>query len=361
MLLMSGGGSSAVHAAEDCTAPAPVCAARTAVFQIGAFDPFGSAVRIAPDMLVSNRHVVADETTVKITLADGSTIDGQAIPTTFAGDLILIRAALPDGPVLTPAEDLEGSYYTVGFDLSRKTIGTFKKGDLLLKPAEGKPYARLYHTAQSQPGVSGGALVNAAGKLVGIATSGGEGRNEAIPASQIAMLKTSSGPEHKVASLAIGKAYRECTILVDKARRSRDTIPPEIAKDIDSACGASGNRQLYDLAGQIFGTSRMFDQSINYFQRSLDKDPNAINSRLSIVVIFSFAQRYKDAAEHVRWLLTIIPENQEVQRFAVRVGKSIGDKAMIARGLKLIEIHNPGALEAAKRFVDAPVRSPKRN
>jgi len=360
-MLMAGIGENTAHAAEDCSAPDPVCAAQAAVFQIGAFDPFGSAVRIAPDMLVSNRHVVADETTVKITLANGSTIDGEAIPTTFAGDLILIRAALPEGPFLAPAKDFEGSYYTVGFDLSRKAIGIFKKGDLLLKPAEGKPYARLYHTAQSQPGVSGGALVNADGKLVAIATSGGEGRNEAIPASQISMLKESSGPEHKAASLAIGRAYRECTILVDKARRSRDTIPPGIAKDIDRSCSASGNRQLYDLAGQIFGISRMFDQSISYFQRSLDKDPNAINTRLSIVVILSFAQRYKDAADHVRWLLTIIPENQEVQRFAVRVGKSIEDKAMVARGLKLIEIHNPGALEAAKRFIDAPARTPKRN
>ncbi len=358
---MSSGGGIAVHAAEDCKAPDPVCAARTAVFQIGAFDPFGSAVRIAPDMLVSNRHVVADESTVKITLPDGSKIDGQAVPTIFAGDLILIRAPLPEGPFLSPAENIEGSYFTVGFDLSRKAIEVFKKGELLLKPAEGKPYARLYHTAQSQPGVSGGALVNAAGKLVAIATSGGEGRNEAIPASQIAMLQASSGPEHEAVSLAIGKAYRECTILVDRARRSRDTIPPEVAKEIDRSCSASGNRQLYDLAGQTFGVSRMFDRSIGYFQRSLEKDPNAINTRLSIVVILSFAQRYKDAAEHVRWLLTIIPENQEVQRYAIRVGKSIGDKAMVARGLKLIEVHNPNALEAAKRFIDAPARTLKRN
>ena len=329
---------------------------RDAVFQIKAFDPFGSAVRIGPDLLVSSRHVVADETRITITLADGKTVVGDAVPTSYDGDLILIRAKLPDGPVLKPAGDMDGDLYTIGFDLARKTVGVFNKGTVLLKPADGKPYARLHHTAQSQPGVSGGALVNAKGDFIAVAASGGEGRNEAVPASQIALLKSMSGPEHKDKSTAVGKAYRECTILVSQAQRTRDKVPPDIADKIDTACSASGNRQLFDLAAQIFGVSRMFDKSIGYFERGLDKDPNAVNTRLSIVVILSFAQRYKEAAKHVQWLLAVIPENDEVQRYAIRIGKETGDKAMVARGLKLIETHNPQGLEAAKRFIEAPAR-----
>lgn len=49
-------------AARDCEAPQPVCAAAASVFALSGFSPVGSAVRIGPGLLVTSRHVVADET-----------------------------------------------------------------------------------------------------------------------------------------------------------------------------------------------------------------------------------------------------------------------------------------------------------
>ena len=49
-----------------CDAPAAVCAARGAVYAVSSFDPLASAVLVAPDLLVTNRHVVADQTRVVV-------------------------------------------------------------------------------------------------------------------------------------------------------------------------------------------------------------------------------------------------------------------------------------------------------
>ncbi len=60
LALLAWGQAQAQDSAQDsaqesgCAAPAPVCAARAAVFPLGSrFDPLASAVRIGPDLLVT--------------------------------------------------------------------------------------------------------------------------------------------------------------------------------------------------------------------------------------------------------------------------------------------------------------------
>ncbi len=330
---------------------------RASVFRVSAFDPHGSAVRIGPDLLVTNRHVVADETKATVHLPDGTSLSGSVVPTSFEGDLVLIEARLPDGPVATLGTDVEGDLHTVAQDIGTRKIAVFPKGRVILKSDPSKPYARLHHTAYSQPGTSGGALVNDEGALVGLATSGGEGRFEAVPAAQIAGLEAISGPSHASRSAAIGQAYRKCTLLVEKAIRSNDELPENIVRELTGSCEASGNRQLFDLAAQALGRSRKFDGSVAFFERALEKDLNAINSRIGLVVTLMFARRHKQAVPHVHWLLKVIPTAPAVHRYAVQAGKLAGDKALAERGLELIAKHDPAQLEAAKRFVDSPIPS----
>lgn len=343
-------------AQEGCEAPEPVCDARDAVFGISAFDPVGSAVRIAPDLLVTNRHIVADEKKVTITLQDKSKIEGEVVPSSFAGDAILIKAKLPDGPVLKPASEIATELWTVGEDISAKTIKVYPKGKLLLAPAQGKPFARIHHTAYSQPGNSGGALVNDKGELVGITASGGAGRFEAVPASQIAALQAVSGPAYEEKSVSLGKHVRECTLMLEKARRLGDNLPDKIAEVVKTSCAASENRQLYDLTGQLFGRQRKLDEAIAFFEKSLEKDPNAINSRLGLVITLRFARKLEEAKPHLRWLLDVIPEERMIHPIALAVGKATKDQELIDEGLALIEKHAPNQLEAAKNFIKSPVR-----
>lgn len=342
-------------AQEDCTAPEPVCAARAAVFGISAFDPVGSAVRIGPDLLVTNRHVVADEKTVEVWLEPGRKIEGEVVPSAFKGDMILVRAQLPEGPVLKPGSDISGDLWSVGHDISAKAVKVYPKGEVLLAPYEGKPYSRLHHTAYNQPGNSGGALVNAAGELVGVTASGGEGRFEAVPSGQIAALKAQSGPDKADESSALGKHVRECTLILEKARRVRRELPDPLAGVVAESCTASENRQLYDLSGQLLGRHRRFDAAIAFFQKSLEKDPNAINSRLALVITLRFARRLEEAKEHVNWLLDVIPEERTIHPIVLAIGKVTKDQALIDRALALIEKHAPNQLEAAKNYLKSPI------
>jgi hypothetical protein len=186
------------------------------------FDPVGSAVRISPTRLVTARHVVADEPSASLTLADGQVIEARVVPSDYPGDLILLESdALPPGPSLAPEEvGPEAALYTVASDVGSRRIRTYDPGHLRLALPPDRPLARLHHDAYSQPGHSGGALVDEAGRLVGIVASGGEGRFEAIPAAAIAALSARSGPDFAAASAESGAGLYPVAGGVPRSRRA---------------------------------------------------------------------------------------------------------------------------------------------
>ena len=354
-------GGAAAKAEEDrCQAPEPVCAARGRVFRIASFDPVASAVLIGPGLLVTNRHVVADLPWADVFPPGGPVMRAQVVATDYPGDLVLLRAeGLNGGPALEMAPaDAGAEVYAVGVDVGRERVRVYAPGRIILPPAEGKPLARLHHSAHSQPGNSGGALVDGAGRLVGIVTSGGEGRHEAIGATQLAVLRARSGPRYADASRALGVHYRKCIEALEQARRG----PAEAALGdaIAESCVASGNRQLFDLAGQFFGGARRVDDSVAMFERALEQDPNAINSRLGLAVMLDFSRRYGAAVPHLAWLLGVVPADRRVLRLAVQVGKWGGNADLAQRALALLEKHHPDLAPRARDFLadDRPPPGP---
>ena len=337
-----------------CQAPASVCAARAAVFAVSSFDPFASAVRIGPDLLVTNRHVVADEPRAEVILPDGRRVGAEVVPTSYPGDLILLRAdGLGAGPVLQPADaSLETDLYTVGVDIDARRVRTYAPGQLLLAPAPGKPLARLHHAAHSQPGNSGGALVDGDGRLAGIVTSGGEGRNEVIPAIEVAVLKAQSGPRHGAQSARLGAAYRVCYKALELAGRAGRRLVETAAGALSRECGASGNRQLFDLAAQAHGLAGRLADSRAMFELALDQDPHAINSRIGLVVTLQIAQHFTEAVAHAAWLVEVLPGDLQVLRLALISGKRGGAPELAERAVTLLEAHHPLIAPSARKFLD---------
>ncbi len=362
LLGLVAGGAAAGAQEERCQAPKPVCAVRGRVVRIASFDPVASAVLIGPGLLVTNRHVVADNPWADVFPPGGPVRRARVVPTDYPGDLVLLRAeGLNGGPALEIAPaDAGAELYAVGVDVGRERVRVYAPGRIILQPAEGKPLARLHHSAHGQPGNSGGALVDGAGRLVGIVTSGGEGRHEAIGAAQLAVLRARSGPRYADASRALGAHYRKCIEALERARRRRGPAEAAVGDVIAESCAASGNRQFFDLAGQFFGRARRFDDSVAMFERALEQDPNAINSRLGLAIILDFARRYGAAVPHLAWLLGVLPADRRVLRLSVQVGKWGGDPDLAQRALALLEIHHPDIAPRARDFLadDRPPPGP---
>ena len=353
--------TSAQAQGETCDQPAPVCAARDAVFAVSAFDPVASAVRIGPARLVTTRHGIADQEQIVLFLADGSRREARAVPSDYPGDLLLLEAeGLPEGPILEIATaEIGEPLHTVGADVGRGAVRAYDPGPLRFQPAEGFALARLHHGAYSQPGNSGGALVDAEGRLVGIVASGGEGRFEAVPAAEIAALEARSGPEHRDASAEIGAAVRICTLLLEDLHQAgRRRLEDQEARAVTTACRRSGNRQLFDLAGQTLGRTGRGEAAVALFEQALAEDPNAVNSRIGLVVTLNLARRYEDTLPHLRWLLDKADEDLQVLRLAIQSGVWGGDEAMAREAFERLKVANPQMAPAAKRFLDNPPPRP---
>jgi hypothetical protein len=346
--------------ADSCNAPEPVCAAARNVVMISSFEPVGSAVILGKGLLVTNRHMVADNPEVEVVLADGTKLRARVAPSDYPGDLVELLATGIDAAPLPRNETVspDTTLYVIGFDVGRGAVRVYAPGHLIAPKAE-TPLARLHHNARSLPGNSGGALVDASGALVGIVASGGEGRNEAIPVDALTRLHASSGPDKIEASLGIGRAYRRCAERLDSVRAAGQRMSEGDAIEISAACLATGNRQLLDLAGQTLGASRDLPRALEMLERSNRIDPNAPNALISLAVTYHIAGRFKDEIPLLYRGLKLMPDEPQLLRLALQAGIWGGDKELADLAMRQIETKLPEMAPAARRFYDAAPPPPR--
>ncbi|MEM7224260.1 MAG: trypsin-like peptidase domain-containing protein [Pseudomonadota bacterium] len=342
--------------AESCRAPEAVCAARAAVFPVESHDPLASATRIGPDLLVTNRHVVADRDGATLLLPDGGRLEAEVVASAYPGDLALLRAAgLPSGPQLSPAPaarlaDPALRLYVLGVDTRRRTVRAHAPGQVILAPAQGHALARLHHSASARPGTSGGALVDQTGALYGIVTSGGEGRNEAVPAAALAILLAGqSGPKAAQRMAELGRAYRACERALDRSDLA------VLAK----TCRATGNRQFLELAGQALGRAGELADSAALLERAVALDPHALNSRLSLAITYVLMTRPDDAAPHLAWLIEVLPADLQILNLALQTGVRAEQQDLAVAALAGIERYHPQSADPARRFFETAFGAPE--
>ncbi|MFP4537073.1 MAG: trypsin-like peptidase domain-containing protein, partial [Dichotomicrobium sp.] len=349
----------------DCEHPEPVCDARQAVFPVESFDPLASAVRIAPDLLVTNRHTVGDKAEAVVHTPSGQR-KGEVIASAYRGDLALLRVdGLPeDGLVLAPDAAMDadigaGPFYAVGADLGEKEIRVFAPGKLTLPPAEGAPLGRLHVTSAIQPGVSGGALVDEHGRLVGIATGGGEGRNEALPVREVGeLLALRDADNAQAVHEDLGRALVRCAQALDRAEGSR-RLAEDVTESIVEHCRASENAGQYQRAGRLLGTAGNIPASIDFNKAAVEQVPNSINARMSLLVSLQLAGRFEQMLPHARWLMKALPEEPQALRFAIQSGVWGGDTALAEKAYDKLEAVDPRQAQAARRFIDNAPPAPQ--
>ncbi|MDE0056783.1 MAG: trypsin-like peptidase domain-containing protein [Defluviicoccus sp.] len=344
----------------DCPHPAPVCRARQAVFPVSGFDPAASATRIGRTLLVTNRHVVADRPDALVHTPDGPR-QARVVPSAYRGDLALLEVeGLPEGSIPDLEGELsDGAFYAIGADIARKQVRVFAPGGLIARPAEGAELGRLHVRARMQPGVSGGALVDRNGALVGIAVGGGEGRFEAIPLAGLrALLALRAHANAARVTRRLGRAFADCAARMDGFRPRAAQEPARDA--LSKACAAAMNHGQLLEAGRLLARARGFDGAIALLGQAVRQVPNSINARLSLLVALQLAGRFAEMTGHARRAMTMAPEDPQALRFAIQSGVWGNAPALAEAAYRALLEVDPRQARAARRFIDNAPPAPRR-
>ena len=164
----------------------------------------GSGVIVgAEGLVVTNTHVVAGAQEIRVSLADRREFDAELVMADEASDLALLRLIgaqdLPEPLALRDSDAVEvgelvlaiGNPFGLGQTVSMGIVSGLARSGLAL--GDGRGYF-LQTDAAINPGNSGGALVDGAGRLIGINTailsrSGGfQGIGFAVPANLVAQM-----------------------------------------------------------------------------------------------------------------------------------------------------------------------------
>lgn len=155
----------------------------------------GSGVIVTPDgYVLTNQHVVHRAASVSIKLTNGDRVEARVIAEDVSTDLAVLRArtsGLPAVSLLTKASPRVGQLVVAignpfGFEAT-VSAGVISAHGRTLRGGDGRLIEGvLQHTAPLNPGNSGGPLVDARGRAVGINTAiiaAAQGIGFAVPAS----------------------------------------------------------------------------------------------------------------------------------------------------------------------------------
>jgi serine protease Do len=215
-----------------------------AVVGIGRRRGAGSGIVVADGRIVTNAHNIRGDT-VGIRLHDGSRLDGTLAAADPDSDLAVVTADTGDITAVDWSTDAAPAIGTAVFALSRArsdaatrvTFGTVAAVNRRFRGPRNRPITGAFeHTAPLARGASGGPVVDASGRLLGINTHRlGEGFYLSVPADDA--LRT------RVDALAAGQAPSQRQLGVALA-------PPRVARRLRGAVGLPERDGL--LVQQVF-------------------------------------------------------------------------------------------------------------
>ena len=235
----------------------------------------GSGIVVAEGRVLTNAHNVRGDQ-VTVTFADGRTAEGSVAGQDVDGDLAVIEVDTGDAPALEWADGASATIGTPVFALSnpggrglRVTVGFVSGVDRTFRGPRGhRITGSLEHTAPLLPGSSGGPVVDAEGRLLGINTNRlGDGFYLAIPADEALRTQAdtlASGESAASPQLGVALAPRRVARRLRRAVGLPDIdglLIQQVVEDSPAArAGLSSGDLIVAAAGQpVGGVDDLFD------------------------------------------------------------------------------------------------------
>ena len=189
--------------------------------------------------IVTNNHVIADASSIQVSLANGDNVDGELVGTDPLTDIAVVKITgkfdmkpitFGDSDALRSGDQVIAIGNPLGLDLSRTvTQGIVSATDrtIPVQTSAGEWEFNVIQTdAAINPGNSGGALLNSKGELVGInslkiAENGVEGLGFAIPSNDVNELINEISEHGKIVRPYVGVGIK-----------SVSEIPPYYLKEL---------------------------------------------------------------------------------------------------------------------------------
>ena len=255
----------------------------------------GSGFFIAPDRIITNRHVIERSTRVEIHLLDGKkfvvkgviAVDGE-------GDLAMLQVDVPRAlaiplPIVRTVPQEGESIVVVGNPFGLE--GSVSNG-IVSAVREISGYGKIIQiTAPISPGSSGSPVVNMYGQVIGIASlqaAEGQSLNFAIPSERILQLKVSD--LQTISSL---------TADTQKNKRS------------------AAERYYSQGVAQISRDD--YTRAVQFFERATELDPNYAEAWYQAGFCYGVLNRHQDALKASRNAAKLRPEWTEAY---VNIGAS---------------------------------------
>jgi tetratricopeptide (TPR) repeat protein len=255
----------------------------------------GSGFFIAPDRIVTNRHVIEKSSRVEVHLMDGKkfvvkgvlAVDGEGdlamlqvdVPAQFAIPLPIVRTVPQEGESIVVVGNpfgLEGSVSNGIVSAVREISG----------------YGKIIQiTAPISPGSSGSPVVNMYGQVIGIATlqaAEGQSLNFAVPSERILQLKVSE-------------------------LQTVSSLTADTQKNKRSAAERFYSQGVAQLSRDDYG------RALQFFERATELDPNYAEAWYQAGFCYGLLGRHQDALKASKQAAKLRPEWAEAH---INIGAS---------------------------------------
>lgn len=148
---------------------------QTAVVTIRGVGGQGSGFFVAPDLILTNEHVVGAAPRHKILLINGRDVYARTLRRDAGRDVALLQVESGTYPFLSLRRDtpnLAEEVYAIGSPLDESLAGTVTKGIVSQLKRDARGLEIIQADVTVQPGSSGGPLLDADGAVVGLSQSG---------------------------------------------------------------------------------------------------------------------------------------------------------------------------------------------